>query len=134
MSAIKIHILYPIQDSAWGGGNQFLKSLRNWLRTENLYEEAPEKADVIIFNSNPDSLYSLLDKVIQLKNEFNKVVVNRVDGPIFSIREIGKDLDHAIASFNARCDGTVFQSEWSRSRCNKVGIKKFRFHYNIKCS
>lgn len=122
MGAIKIHILYPIQDSAWGGGNQFLKSLRNWLRAEDLYEETPEKADVIIFNSNPDSLYGLLDKAIQLKNDLHKVIVNRVDGPINIHRQFGQYIDNANSVFTKCCEGTIYQSDWSKGESIKLGI------------
>ena len=48
---MKIHILYLFKDGPWGGGNQFLKALRNEFIKMNFYEEIPEKADVILFNS-----------------------------------------------------------------------------------
>lgn len=126
---MKIHILYPFKDSAWGGANQFLKALKNYFIAQDVYTEDEDRADVLLFNSSPSALISLLKKVYCLKKiKSDLIVINRIDGPVYLIR--GKDLqiDKSFYYFNkAVCDGTVFQSRWSRDNNYKQGMERNLF-------
>ena len=75
---MKIHILFDFVKGPYGGGNQFLKALNNELKELTFYENDPEKADVILFNSHHN-----LKDTIKLKNKYSKkIFVQRVDGPM----------------------------------------------------
>ncbi len=116
---MKIHILKKLIDGPWGGGNQFLKSLRSEWRDKGLYAETPLEADGILLNSHHD-----LAKAVALKYFFpKKCFVHRVDGPIYLARKTGDKLDDLI--FRATgliAEGVVFQSEFSRRLCLDAGM------------
>ena len=117
---MKIHILSDFKDGPWGGGNQFLKALRNEFIRRDRYNENPEEADVILFNSHHN-----LKNVIRLKREYpEKIFVHRVDGPMAYRGKGSEKLDRQIFRINAMvADGTVFQSEWSRQESYRKGMK-----------
>lgn len=117
-----IHILYEFREGAWGGGNQFLKALREYFRKTGVYSESPEDADMILFNS-----HHFFDDVFRIKKKYaNKIMIHRVDGPISYVRGRDKILDEIIFQFNELfADGTVFQSNWSREKNYEIGMKKF---------
>ena len=121
MKEIKIHILYNFHKGPWGGGNQFLKALREEFLKKRIYEENPKKADCILFNSHQN-----LEKVLRLKLKYqNKIFIHRVDGPIFKVRNKDFQIDRLIFNFNNQlADGTVFQSTWSREENIRLGLKK----------
>ena len=48
---MKIHILHDFIDGPYGGGNQFLKALRQYFMDKDLYENDYETADAILVNS-----------------------------------------------------------------------------------
>ena len=48
----KIHILFKFIEGPYGGGNQFLKALRDYFNEIGIYSEKPEEADIILFNSH----------------------------------------------------------------------------------
>ena len=48
---MKIHILHDFVGGAWGGGNQFLKALRQYLMENGLYADHYQSADTILVNS-----------------------------------------------------------------------------------
>lgn len=118
---VKIHILYSFVEGPWGGGNQFLKALRDYFRETGDYCESPEEAQVILFNS-----HHCLDEVLKLKRKYpDKVFIHRVDGPVFYVRGSDKTIDETIIQFNNLfADGTIFQSSWSRDKNYEVGIKR----------
>jgi len=122
---MKIHILYDFKDQPWGGGNQFLRALRKELKTQGVYEENPEKADAVLFNSYPFGVEYLFDQILRLKQKDpNKIIIYRLDGPISLIRGRDKEIDEIIALFNNLfVDGVIFQSEWCREQNKK--------HFNI---
>jgi glycosyltransferase involved in cell wall biosynthesis len=123
---MKIHILYPFVDGPWGGANQFLKAIREYFVKKGCYVEELEKADVVLFNSSPNSLVELLPQIYALKQKFpHKLFVNRIDGPVFYIRDRNDSIDKAFYLFNdAVCDGTIFQSNWSREKNYHLGMHK----------
>src|SRR3989344_6336738 len=110
---MKIHILYNFQNKPWGGGNQFLKALKNELERQGLYEAEPGKADIILFNSHHNS-----NEVFAAKKKYNgKVFIHRIDGPLYLSRGSNKELDKIIYAFNGLvADGTIFQSQWCREK------------------
>lgn len=120
---MKIHILYNFKEGPWGGGNQFLKSLRKYFINRGCYAESPHEADVILFNSHHE-----LDKVLKLKKKYSeKIFVHRI-GPIFSYARDDPDLDELIFEVNKYiADGTISQSEWSRREAQKSGKYKNYF-------
>ncbi len=124
LKSMKIHILHDIREGPYGGGNQFLKSLRSRFRREGVYEESARRADVVLFNS-----HQKLARALSLKRSYpGKTFVHRVDGPVSEIRNSHRRIDAAIYRINAAlADGTVFQSEWSRKRNHALGMPGNRF-------
>lgn len=124
MSHFKVHILFEFVDGPWGGGNQFLKTLRKYFLQRGLYQNNMEKANVILFNS-----HHKIEEALRIKRRYpNKIFIHRVDGPISLVR--GKDawLDKGIFLINALiADGTVFQSDWSRARCFEKGMARSKY-------
>jgi len=118
---MKIHILYDFKDQPWGGGNQFLRALKKELDDQDVYEENPEKASAVLFNSYPFGVEYLFDQILHLKQkDANKIIIYRLDGPISLIRGRDKEIDEIIALFNNLfVDGVIFQSEWCREQNKK---------------
>ena len=116
--------MVELHEGHWGGGNQFLKALRNEFIRKNCYEYNLKQAKVIFFNSHHH-----LDKIIKLKRKFKDMIfVHRVDGPMSYRGLEGKKTDRKIFKINRMvADGTVFQSQWSRSESRKQGMKKNKF-------
>jgi glycosyltransferase involved in cell wall biosynthesis len=114
---LRINIQFPF-DKHGGGGNQFLKALKRCFTEQNIYENSPSKADVILFNSHHE-----FDEVFSIRKEFpDKLFIHRVDGPIHLARGRDRVLDNIILKFNDLvADGTIFQSHWSRE-CNRKSI------------
>ncbi len=117
---MKIHILFKFMDGPWGGGNQFLKCLRDYFKHIGVYENDPEKADVILFNS-----HHYINKVVNIKRKYpGKIIIHRVDGPVFLIRGGDSKTDKIIFESNNRLsEGTIFQSHWSKTKCYELGFK-----------
>jgi glycosyltransferase involved in cell wall biosynthesis len=117
---MKINIFLEIKSGPYGGGNQFLKALKNDLIIKNIYEQNPEKADVILFNS-----HHRLNDLIRLKaNHPEKVFIHRIDGPVFLIRKDTLKLDKLIyKTNNLIADGIIFQSQWSKNKNIELGLK-----------
>lgn len=122
MSMPKINILFEFVEGPWGGGNQFLKALREYFRVEGVYVEDPEGADVILFNSNKRSLLTLVKKLWRLRFGQNKVLINRIDGPIHLRNKEFRFLDDFILQINTLfMDGCVYQTKWAFERMQEVG-------------
>ncbi|RXK00107.1 hypothetical protein CRU98_02845 [Arcobacter sp. CECT 8986] len=131
---MKIYILYPFKDGPWGGANQFLKAVREYFIKKQSYTENMKEADIILFNSSPSKEFNgLVDIVKKLKVNYpNKIFVNRIDGPVFYIRDRNLFIDKAFYKFNDKiCDGTVFQSNWSREKNIYLGMKINHFETTI---
>ena len=122
---MQVHILWKFIDEPWGGGNQFLKALRQQFIKTGVYTDSPAAADIILFNS-----HQFQKKVVKLKLKYpKKIFVHRVDGPLFQTRgEAGKVTDTKIFFCNDLiADGTIFQSTWSRKKSYQQGMKKNLF-------
>jgi glycosyltransferase involved in cell wall biosynthesis len=122
--SISIHIIFELKEGPWGGGNQFLKALRDYFISVGIYSERPENASVFIFNSHHH-----LKEVVELKRRFpGKAFLHRCDGPILVVRGSGWEIDRDIFRHNHRiADGTIFQSEWSHKQARLVGMPVNRF-------
>ncbi len=121
-SGPNIHILWNFVAGPWGGGNQFLKALKDKFSSNGIYSDKPDNADIILFNSHQH-----LDKALKLKQQFpDKIFIHRIDGPISLARgEIGKKTDRNIFLCNRIiADGTIFQSHWSMVQSHNIGLRK----------
>lgn len=114
---MKIHILYNFQEGPTGGGNQFLKALKQEWQNKGFYEEDIAKADVILFNS-----HHCLKQVFWVKKKFpSKIFVHRIDGPIQLYRGKDKAVDNIIFKTDKLlADGVIFQSDWSKKENCKL--------------
>ncbi len=127
-TVFRIHILYKFIEGPWGGGNQFLKALRDYFGKRRAYAENPEEAQVILFNS-----HHFLDEVFMAKRRYpSKILIHRVDGPISGVRGSDRAIDKTIYQFNKHiADGTVFQSNWSREKNYEIGAGKEPYEITI---
>ncbi len=120
---MKIHIAYNSKYGPWGGGNQFLKALRDGFVNMGVHSESIGGADVVLFNSYHD-LGRLLKAYILYSN---KKLIYRL-GPIFytyrkSLR--WKIVDQlTILMANLCADLIIFQSEWSYCKARNLGLWK----------
>lgn len=127
----KVHICYGYVDGPFGGGNQFLKALRKYLRGEGVYAEDPESSDVVLFNSFPFGNVELFDRLRHLRAD-GTLVLHRVDGPIYGLRQQDRVIDGLIYTANRHlADGTVFQSDWSREANLDAGMTLTPFHETV---
>src|SRR4051812_30291455 len=112
-------ILYEFRSGPWGGGNQFLKALKNIAVERGAYEPDPYRADVVLVNSHHG-----LAEAARLKQRRPEVaVIHRVAGPLVLSRPRAWDLDRVIQRFNsAVASGTVFQSRWAREANLAAGL------------
>ena len=122
--SITINISFEFHGGPWGGGNQFLKALKNELIKRGIYEKDPNKADVILINSHHD-----IDEAIKLKKKHqDKIFIHRIDGPVYLIRNEDLNIDKFIFLVNSRlADGTIFQSIWSKQKNYSLGLKENNF-------
>lgn len=124
MDITKIHILTTLREGPFGGGNQFLKGLKKYFKNKNVYNENPKDSDIILFNSYPFNEEFRFKEAYKLKKQ-NKVIIHRINGPIFKIRNKDLLIDKIIYCFNQiLVDGTIFQSNWCKSENHKLGLKK----------
>jgi hypothetical protein len=121
---MKINILYDFQDGATGGANQFLKGYRNYLLAKNSYEYDYKTSDAVVVNCSPQSLLKIVPVLCWNILIKKKVVVARIDGPIFLIR--GRDF-WADQLFFRFCiylaDLVIFQTNWSKHKCVQLGLQ-----------
>ena len=121
---MKVTIIFDLKEGPYGGANQFLKALKKYFKSINVYEESYGNADVVLFNS-----YQNVSEAAKLKYQYpNKVFIHRVIGPI-RLYNTGQDKRDDIANIANRliADGTIFQSQWSREQNHKVGFNKNNF-------
>lgn len=118
---MKINIAFQLKDGPWGGGNQFLKALRDSLVKAGHYEQDPAKADILLINS-----YQYLLPAAEIKRRYpDKIIVHRIDGPIRIYNAMNDLRDSVIYTTNRLlADATVFQSSWSRDENKRLGLKK----------
>jgi len=118
--------LSNLRDGAWGGGNQFQSALRKFLCGKNIYTEKISQADVILVNSHHWG-ERLKELYTTKRNNPDVIILHRIDGPVSIVRNDSRQfvIDKCIMDFNTRiADGTVFQSEWSKTKCIEQGMDK----------
>ncbi|MCO4782080.1 MAG: hypothetical protein KC646_07105 [Candidatus Cloacimonetes bacterium] len=125
---MKIHILFEMVDGPWGGGNQFLKALKNYLLDEGVYTGSIEESDIILFNSHHS-----LDQILELREVHPlKCFIHRLDGPVSLIRNSSPVIDQYIFKTNdIVADGTIFQSNWSFKKSIQLGYEDKTPHATI---
>ncbi len=104
-----IHIVHDFKDAPWGGGNQFLKSLKKELIKKEAFS-CLESSKYILFNS-----HQKVDSVRQIKKKYpNKKFIHRVDGPMRLYNNMSDTRDDIVYCSNKElADGTIFQSHFS---------------------
>lgn len=114
---MRIFILHAFHAGPWGGGNQFLKGMRDYLQKKGLLTDSLSDADVVLLNSFPfKSERILFQLILQKIRKPNTIIIHRIDGPLSFYRGHGKIVDILIWSLNNLIsDGTIFQTEWSRA-------------------
>lgn len=124
---MKICILFPIVDTPHGGGNQFLKLIKKKLIAVGMYADL-ESADIVLFNS-----HQAVEKVIWAKKKYpEKIFVHRIDGPMKLYNQMNDRRDDVVNLVNQYiADGTVFQSEWSKTRNCSMGLKPSKYEVVI---
>lgn len=121
---MKIYLIFKIKEAPTGGGNQFLRNLKQFLVENDLFTEKIEDASIFLFNS-----YQFIPETISLKRCFpNKIFIHRIDGPIklYSKTEDNRDLI-IYKSNRFIADGTIFQSKWSKKMNYFMGLKACKF-------
>ena len=121
---MKIHIIFDIKEQPTGGGNQFLKALRDYFIFKEKYAENPKNADVFLFNS-----YQYISEVLKYKKKFtDKLFIHRIDGPIRLYSQMSDKRD-AITNITNKylADATIFQSEWSKQANYSLGLERTNF-------
>ena len=122
---LSVHIIWKFIDTPWGGGNQFLKALKQQFTRQGIYSDEPEKADIILFNS-----HQFQKQTLKLKLKYpNKIFVHRVDGPLSQTRGKNSIMTDKKIFYSNRliADGTIFQSHWSREESYRLGMTKNSF-------
>ena len=125
---VKVHILFEFKEGPWGGGNQFLKSLKKYLLSISAYDENVATTQVILFNS-----HQCIGEVVKAKlNHPEKVFIHRIDGPIRLYSRTNDKRDNVVSAANKYlADATVFQSEWSRQQNHRLGLHQKSFEMVI---
>lgn len=123
---MKISIVYKFKNGPWGGGNQFLKILKQEFEKNNIYASDIAGADAIIFNSNYE-LASLIRTRIRYPE---KKIIHRL-GPVFHLYRGAKwkIIDRLIIqTANLAADLVIFQSEWSYEQAKDLGFDASKKH------
>lgn len=104
------HISFQIDETPTGGGNQFLRALRNELKRRGVYTPDGRGSDIVIFNS-----FQNIPRTLKLRQANpNAIFIHRVDGPIRLYNRLDDPRDELVIRANALIsDATIFQSKWS---------------------
>lgn len=121
---MNIHILFDFIQGPYGGGNQFLKALKNEFIRRGEYCNDPLQASVVIFNSHhlPENVWS----VKQANKE--AVFIHRLDGPMRLFTSATDKRDSIAYLMNSFANGTVFQSEYSHKGNIAQGLNALTPH------
>lgn len=125
---IKIYILFALKNIPTGGGNQFLRCLKNYFAKKDCYAEDINMADVVLFNS-----YQYIKDVSKLKCKYpDHIFVHRIDGPIRLYNRLNDRRDFVTyTAMEKIADGTVFQSDWSKRKNIEFGVPTTKFSTTI---
>lgn len=116
---MKVSLVFKIQPGPWGGGNQFLSALRDYLISTNQYSEDIRGADIALFDSFNDYSLAIRGKYINPGIPF----VHRINGPISGYRGTDLHVDYLIYALARHlADGAIFQSDYSMRRNYALGM------------
>jgi hypothetical protein len=114
--------MYRFRPAPYGGSNQFLKALRDELRSRGLHVSdgaVGRKTRACLLHSY---LVDMEDVRARLHDGLR--VVHRVDGPIAIYRGADDGSDEKIVKINqAFAHATIFQSQWSLNAHREAGIE-----------
>lgn len=123
---IKISICFEIKNKPRGGGNQFLKALKEFFERNGVYAYDSRDADIILYNS-----YQYIAETLRRKKS-KHILVHRIDGPIRLYNTLSDKRDGVTNIANRiLADGTIFQSKWSRVKNYQMGLKPTPFASTI---
>ncbi len=116
---MKVSIVFSITNDPTGGGNQFIRCLKNEFIKQGVYSEI-ENADVVLFNS-----HHCIDEILRIKHTYpDKLYVHRIDGPMRLCNNLSDKRDQIANNTNKYiADATVFQSEWSKNVNLDMGLE-----------
>lgn len=119
-----INILYPFFYGSFGGGNNFLFSLRNELINRHKYTNF-WSAKIILINSHHFGRFNIFILYLAIKRIFGKkfIIVHRIDGSLVIGRNSQQYLrtDKLIYLVNRIfANYTIFQSEWAKNMFNEL--------------
>lgn len=121
---IKVYILFEFKYEPTGGGNQFLKSLKNYLQSIQAYEEDIQLANVVLFNSH-HHVYEVAKTKLKYPE---KLFIHRIDGPMKLYNRLTDKRDNIVYLANKYlAEATVFQSAWSQQKNLDLGMSKNLF-------
>ena len=117
-SKLKFHIIASIIDGPTGGGNQFLKNLRNYFIENEMYSEHLN-ANVIIYNG-----HQFINDVQNCKSQSQDVIfIHRLDGLQKLYNHPGDVRQDQAIDATKYADGIVFQAKWAKENFEKYGFK-----------
>ena len=109
---MKIFLSYDITNNPCGGGNQFLRNLRDYLLRLDCLSTQPDCADIILYNG-----HHMINETIQIKNTFpKKIFIHRMDGLQKLYNSENDERQDIAIRFNKISNGTIFQSNWSKEK------------------
>ncbi len=114
-----IYILFDFTDQPSGGGNQFLRMLRDELSRRGALASDLRHCNVILCNS-----FQYLPPLISLKRQRPEIpVIHRIDGPISLYNPRSDYREVIVHRFNRQlADATIFQSKWSQDANHRIGL------------
>lgn len=120
---MKINILFSITDDPKGGGNQFLRALKNQFATRGVYSELAD-ADIVLFNSHQNTAAGFKAK----RKYRDKIFVHRIDGPIKLYNNMSDKRDDLVYYMNSHiADATIFQSGYSQKASIEMGCPRQKY-------
>ena len=116
---MRIYISYPLTDDPCGGGNQFLRNLKNQFLELGFFTSSAEGADVILYNGHHN-----IEKTLDLKKRFlnKKTFIHRMDGLQQLYNSKDDQRQDASILFNSISNGTIFQSNWAKNKFKDYGF------------
>lgn len=149
---MKIYLHYKIIDGPWGGGNTFMRSLKNYILNDKnleLVQNINDNPDIILVNAahKGQGLLISIDELLGVKyklhkNRFQRIfnkkskiipkIVYRSDG-FRSIYSEHKDtaVDTLQKNMLFTADHIVFQNVFSKNSASKVTGIEFTGNYNF---
>ena len=131
---MKISFGSEIKKTAWGGGNQFLINISNYLKLKNIkvvYDLKDHDIDIIVLmdprvNSSSSTFNHIdIDNYLRSKNKY-AIVVHRVNE--CDERKNTNNVNETLMQANKFSDHTVFISNWLRKLFSKY---KFAGDYSV---